>query len=143
METITKTSRNQKWKFSNLRDKLKNKDQKCILLVLASLQMLSLKNPSSIIRIVRKALYWETGGITAKIDGNNDVPTLTPLQETQVRKPGGTRAAAIVGIVVAALVVIVILVTVYICLMRVKRFMRQTSEVASSMPSPTGKLMSL
>ncbi|KAG4384657.1 hypothetical protein AAZX31_13G307800 [Glycine max] len=79
----------------------------------------------------------DPGGITAKIDGNNDVPTLTPLQETQVRKPGGTRAAAIFGIVVAALVVIVILVTVYICLMRVKRFMRQTSEVASSMPSPT------
>ncbi|KAG4968466.1 hypothetical protein JHK87_034117 [Glycine soja] len=79
----------------------------------------------------------DPGGITAKIDGNNDVPTLTPLQETQVRKPGGTRAAAIVGILVAALVVIVILVTVCICLMRVKRFMRQTSEAASSMPSPT------
>ncbi|TKY48523.1 Proline-rich receptor protein kinase PERK3 [Spatholobus suberectus] len=79
----------------------------------------------------------DPGGITAKIDGNNDIPTLTPLQQTQVKKPGGRRAAAIVGIVVAAFVVTVILVTVYICLMGVKRFMRQTSEIASSMPSPT------
>lgn len=76
-------------------------------------------------------------GITEKIEGNNDIPTLTPLQQTQVKKPAGRTAAAITGIVVAALVVIAILVSVYICLMRLKRFMSQTSDVASSMPSPT------
>ncbi|CAJ1955963.1 unnamed protein product [Sphenostylis stenocarpa] len=79
----------------------------------------------------------DPGGVTAKIDGNNDIPTLTPLPETKDRKPGGRRSSAIIGSVIAALVVVVIVVTVYICLMRVKRFMRQTSEIASSMPSPT------
>ncbi|XP_061376688.1 probable leucine-rich repeat receptor-like protein kinase At5g49770 [Gastrolobium bilobum] len=79
----------------------------------------------------------DPGVITAKIDGNNDIPTLTPLQEAQVDKQGGRRDALIVGVVVSALVVIVIVVIVYICLMRVKRFIRQTSESASSMPSPT------
>lgn len=78
-------------------------------------------------------------GVAAKIDGTNDVPTLTPVQEAQVERPGGTRFAAIVGGVVAALVVLVIVVIVFICLMRFKRlFVRQTSETASSVPSPTG-----
>ncbi|XP_027343381.1 probable serine/threonine-protein kinase PBL28 [Abrus precatorius] len=79
----------------------------------------------------------DPGGMTAKIEGNNDIPTLTPLQEVQVKKPGGRRTASIVGSVVAASIIIVIVVIVYICLMRVKRFMRQASETASSMPSPT------
>ncbi|KAK7402129.1 hypothetical protein VNO78_14149 [Psophocarpus tetragonolobus] len=79
----------------------------------------------------------DPGRITTKKDGNKDIPTFSPLQETQVKKPGGRMTAAIIGSVIAALVVIVILVIVYICLMRVQRFMRQTSEIASSMPSPT------
>ncbi|KAI9076192.1 hypothetical protein K1719_041890 [Acacia pycnantha] len=78
--------------------------------------------------------------VAAKIDGTNEVPTLTPLQEAQVKRPGGTRVAAIVGGVVAALLVIVIVVIVYACLMRVKRFIRQTSDTASSFPSPTVEL---
>ncbi|KAK4255083.1 hypothetical protein QN277_008128 [Acacia crassicarpa] len=79
-------------------------------------------------------------GLEAKIDGRNEVPTLTPLQEAQVKRPGGTRVAAIVGGVVAALLVIVIVVIVYACLMRVKRFIRQTSDTASSFPSPAVEL---
>ncbi|ESW22200.1 hypothetical protein PHAVU_005G135500 [Phaseolus vulgaris] len=79
----------------------------------------------------------DPGGVTGKIDGNNDIPTLTPLPEPRDRKPGGRRSSAIIGSAIAALVVLVIVVTVYICLMRVKKSMRQTSEVASSMPSPT------
>ncbi|KAK7272144.1 hypothetical protein RJT34_28566 [Clitoria ternatea] len=79
----------------------------------------------------------DPGGITAKIDGNNDIPTFTPLQAAQVKKREGRRGAVIIGSVVAALIVIVIVVIVYICLMRAKRFIRQTSETASSMPSPT------
>ncbi|KAL2332040.1 hypothetical protein Fmac_019621 [Flemingia macrophylla] len=79
----------------------------------------------------------DPGEITAKIDENNDIPTFTPLQETQVRKPGGTRNAAIVGSVAAALIILVIMIIVFIFLMRVKRLTRQTSEAASSMPSPT------
>ncbi|KAL1298614.1 probable serine/threonine-protein kinase PBL28 isoform X1 [Arachis ipaensis] len=77
-------------------------------------------------------------GIAAKVDGNNDIPTLTPVQEAQVNRQGERRAAAAtVGGVAAALLVIIIVVIVYICLMRLKRIMRQTSESASSMPSPT------
>ncbi|XP_027927377.1 probable serine/threonine-protein kinase PBL28 isoform X1 [Vigna unguiculata] len=79
----------------------------------------------------------DSGGVTTKIDGNNDIPTLTPLPETQDRKPGGRRSSVIIGGVIAAIVVVVVLVTVYICLMRVKKSLRQTSEAASSMPSPT------
>ncbi|KAF7805586.1 putative serine/threonine-protein kinase PBL28 isoform X1 [Senna tora] len=79
-------------------------------------------------------------GIPARIDGTNDVPTLTPVQEAQVKRHEGTRVAAIVGGVVAAFLVVVILVIVYVCLMRVKRFIRQTSEAASSIPSPTVEL---
>ncbi|MED6218510.1 hypothetical protein PIB30_027303 [Stylosanthes scabra] len=81
----------------------------------------------------------DPGGIAAKVDGNNDIPTLTPVQDAQVNKQGGRRAAAAatLGGVAAALIVIVIVVVVYICLMRLKRIMRQTSETASSMPSPT------
>ncbi|KAI4334404.1 hypothetical protein L6164_019102 [Bauhinia variegata] len=75
-------------------------------------------------------------GIAAKIEGNNEVPTLTPLQENQDNRPTSKKVGASVGGVVAALIVIVIVVIVYICLMRVKRFIRQTSETASSVPSP-------
>ena len=55
------------------------------------------------------------------------------------KKPRKQTLAAIIGGASAALLVVIILVLVYICLMRVKRFMRRTSETASSMPSPTGK----
>ncbi|MED6155830.1 hypothetical protein PIB30_009038 [Stylosanthes scabra] len=81
----------------------------------------------------------DPGGIAAKVDGNNDIPTLTPVQDAQViNKQGGRRAAAAtVGGAAAALIVIAIVVVIYICLMRLKRIMRQTSESASSMPSPT------
>ncbi|XP_028808045.1 probable serine/threonine-protein kinase PBL28 isoform X2 [Neltuma alba] len=81
-----------------------------------------------------------SNGVPAKIDGTNEVPTLTPLQEAQVKRPGGTSVAAIVGGVAAAVLVIVIVVIVYACLMRVKRLIRQTSDTASSFPSPTVEL---
>ncbi|CAL0332286.1 unnamed protein product [Lupinus luteus] len=77
------------------------------------------------------------GAITRKIDGNNDIPTLTPLQDSQSKRPEGIKGAVIVGAIVASLIVVTILLIVYICLMRIKRLIRQTSETASSMPSPS------
>ncbi|XVF68587.1 hypothetical protein PTKIN_Ptkin11bG0014100 [Pterospermum kingtungense] len=75
----------------------------------------------------------------ASVDGENGVPTLTPLQAGD-KKPRKQTFAAIIGGASAALLVVIILVLVYICLMRVKRFMRRTSETASSMPSPNVEL---
>ncbi|KAJ7980991.1 Pkinase_Tyr domain-containing protein [Quillaja saponaria] len=72
----------------------------------------------------------------AKLDGENDVPTLTPMQEAQVNKQGNKRVAVIVGGVVAALIVIFIVMIIYKCWMLVKKFVKQTSETASSVPSP-------
>ncbi|GMI92105.1 hypothetical protein HRI_002879800 [Hibiscus trionum] len=75
----------------------------------------------------------------ASVDGENSVPTLTPLQ-TGDKKPRKQTLAAIIGGTSAALLVVIILVLVYICLMRVKRLMRRTSEAASSTPSSTVEL---
>lgn len=77
--------------------------------------------------------------IAASLDGNS-VPTLTPLQQDNVKKPRKQRVAAIVGGIGAALIVVCFLVLMYICLMRIKRSIRQTSEGESSVPSPSGKL---
>ncbi|KAI4322260.1 hypothetical protein L6164_021971 [Bauhinia variegata] len=55
--------------------------------------------------------------------------------ENQVNGPRKETVGATVGAVVAALIVIIIMVIFYICLMRVRR-LAQTSETASSMPSP-------
>ncbi|XVE79754.1 hypothetical protein DITRI_Ditri14bG0081900 [Diplodiscus trichospermus] len=75
----------------------------------------------------------------ASVDGENGVPTFTPLQPGD-KKPRKQTLAAIIGGASAALLVVIILVLVYICLMRVKRFMRRTSETASSLPSPNVEL---
>ncbi|MBA0807342.1 hypothetical protein Gohar_023152, partial [Gossypium harknessii] len=75
----------------------------------------------------------------ASVDGENGVPTLTPLQ-TADKKPRKQTFAAIIGCISAALLVLIILVLVYICLMRVKRFMRRTSGTESSMPSTAVEL---
>ncbi|KAE8734427.1 Leucine-rich repeat receptor-like protein kinase, putative isoform 2 [Hibiscus syriacus] len=75
----------------------------------------------------------------ASVDVENGVPTLTPLQ-TGDKKPRKQTLAAIIGGTSAALLVVIILVLLYICLMRVKRFMRRTAGAASSMPSSTVEL---
>ncbi|KAK9280638.1 hypothetical protein L1049_014334 [Liquidambar formosana] len=74
--------------------------------------------------------------IAATFDGNSGVPMLTPVEAAHVKRPRQQKLAAIVGGIGAALLVVIIVVLVYICLMRVKRFIRQTSETASSLPSP-------
>lgn len=78
--------------------------------------------------------------IASTVDGDNSVPTLTPLQAAEDKKASKLRVAAIVGGVGATLFVIVIVLLVYVCLMRVKKFIRQTSDAASSVPSPSCKL---
>ncbi|XP_044477516.1 probable serine/threonine-protein kinase PBL28 isoform X2 [Mangifera indica] len=77
--------------------------------------------------------------IAASLDGNS-VPTLTPLQQDNVKKPRKQRVAAIVGGIGAALIVVCFMVLVYICLMRIKRSIRRTSEAESSVPSPSAEM---
>lgn len=77
--------------------------------------------------------------IKAEVNGNSGVPTLTALPPTHINKPQKQRLAAIVGGIGAALLVVIIVVLVYTCLMRVKKFLRQRSETASSVPSPPGE----
>ncbi|XP_058753334.1 probable serine/threonine-protein kinase PBL28 [Vicia villosa] len=76
-------------------------------------------------------------GVKDKIDSSNELPTLTlSVKESQDKKQGGgRRVAAVVGGAGAALVIIVIVVIIYICLRRYRRFKRQTSDSASSVPS--------
>ncbi|KAH9700650.1 protein kinase domain-containing protein [Citrus sinensis] len=74
--------------------------------------------------------------IASSIGGDNGIPTLTPLQQDDVKRPRKQKLAAVVGGVVAALLVIGFVVFVYICLMCVKRRIRR-SEGESSVPSPS------
>lgn len=78
--------------------------------------------------------------IAAAVDGDNGVPTLTPLEGADAKKPSKHKVAAIIGGLGAALLVIVIVLIVYICLMHVKQFLRPASETASSIPSPPVEL---
>ncbi|KAJ0021622.1 hypothetical protein Pint_32173 [Pistacia integerrima] len=78
--------------------------------------------------------------MAASFDGNSGVPTLTPLQQNDFKKPRKQRVAAIVGGVGAALLVVGFMVLVYVCLMRVKRSIRQTSDAETSVPSPSAEL---
>ncbi|GKV01204.1 hypothetical protein SLEP1_g13775 [Rubroshorea leprosula] len=78
--------------------------------------------------------------IAASIDADNSVPTLTPVQANDLKKSKKQTSAAIIGGASGALLVIIVLVIVYICLMRVKRFMRRTSETGSSIPSSPTEL---
>ncbi|GAV66398.1 Pkinase_Tyr domain-containing protein [Cephalotus follicularis] len=78
--------------------------------------------------------------ITASVPGDNGIPTLTPLQPSDVKKTRKHIVAAIIGGFGAALLVIVIVVLVYIFLMRIKKFIRRTSDTASSVPSPPNEL---
>ncbi|KAH9660810.1 protein kinase domain-containing protein [Citrus sinensis] len=77
--------------------------------------------------------------IASSIGGDNGIPTLTPLQQDDVKRPRKQKLAAVVGGVVAALLVIGFVVFVYICLMCVKRRIRR-SEGESSVPSPSAEL---
>ncbi|KAF6167876.1 hypothetical protein GIB67_027654 [Kingdonia uniflora] len=75
----------------------------------------------------------------AIIGGDIGLPTLTPSQTTNVKRPRREKVVAIVCAAVGAtLIVFAILLLVYICLMRTKRFIRRTSETGSSVPSPPG-----
>ncbi|KAM1951654.1 hypothetical protein ACFX15_006241 [Malus domestica] len=74
--------------------------------------------------------------IAAIVDGDNGTPTLTPVEKVRGNHSTKPKVAAIIGGVVATLLVIIVVMLVYICLMRVKRLTRQTSETVSSAPSP-------
>ncbi|EXB74651.1 Proline-rich receptor-like protein kinase PERK8 [Morus notabilis] len=74
---------------------------------------------------------------SAAANGDSGVPTLTTEQEEgghDYKRPK-KKVAAIIGGAVAALLVVVVVFLVYICLMRVKKLIRRTSESASSVPS--------
>ncbi|XP_031247353.1 probable serine/threonine-protein kinase PBL28 isoform X1 [Pistacia vera] len=87
-----------------------------------------------------KSVHSRNRRMAASFDGNSGVPTLTPLQQNDVKKPRKQRVAAIVGGVGAALLVVGFMVLVYVCLMRVKRSIRQTSDAETSVPSPSAEL---
>ncbi|XP_010541330.1 PREDICTED: serine/threonine-protein kinase-like protein CCR4 isoform X2 [Tarenaya hassleriana] len=78
-------------------------------------------------------------GESPVIEGN-DVPTLTPIQETDAEKPRKQRFAAVIGGIGAAFLVFLIVGFIYIYLMCVgrRRFLRQTTSetVSSPLPSP-------
>ncbi|KAJ0084217.1 hypothetical protein Patl1_30702 [Pistacia atlantica] len=86
-----------------------------------------------------KSVHSRNRRMAASFDGNSGVPTLTPLQQNDVKKPRKQRVAAIVGGVGAALLVVGFMVLVYVCLMRVKRSIRQTSDAETSVPSPSAE----
>ncbi|XP_024926137.3 probable serine/threonine-protein kinase PBL28 isoform X2 [Ziziphus jujuba] len=71
---------------------------------------------------------------------DNGVPTLMPVQEAHEQKPRKRKVAAIIGGAVAALLVVFVVVLVYICLMRVRKYIRRTSDTASSVPSLPAEL---
>ncbi|XP_050214854.1 probable serine/threonine-protein kinase PBL28 [Mercurialis annua] len=72
----------------------------------------------------------------AAVRKDNSVPTLTPLPPSNDKKSNKQKFAAIIGGAGAALLVISIVVLVYMCLMRIKKFLRHGSETASSVISP-------
>ncbi|POO01253.1 Tyrosine-protein kinase [Trema orientale] len=78
----------------------------------------------------------KTNRRAAEANGDSDAPTLTTVQETHDKRPKKRKVAAIIGGGVAALLVVIIVLLVYICLMRIKKFIRRTSESESSVPSP-------
>ncbi|KAJ9178127.1 hypothetical protein P3X46_010037 [Hevea brasiliensis] len=102
-----------------------------------ALKFISSKFP---IELQEKVCKSSNRRIAAAVDGDNGVPTLTPLQEADAKKPSKHKVAFIIGGVGAALLVIVIVVVVYVCLMHAKKFLRQASETASSIPSPPVEL---
>ncbi|XP_065865452.1 leucine-rich repeat receptor protein kinase HPCA1-like isoform X2 [Euphorbia lathyris] len=88
-----------------------------------------------------KCLYKvnEAGGVSLRVAaavGTDNVPTLTPFQSTDDNKPSKQKVAAIVGGVGASVLVIIIVILVYICLMRIKKHLSQTSDTSSSVTSP-------
>uniref|UniRef100_A0A7N0V453 non-specific serine/threonine protein kinase n=1 Tax=Kalanchoe fedtschenkoi TaxID=63787 RepID=A0A7N0V453_KALFE len=70
---------------------------------------------------------------------NFGVPTFTPTQASHVPKAKQRWLDTVVGGVSATFLVLVILILVYICLMRVKRSIRQAAELESSMQSLPGE----
>ncbi|CAM8919557.1 unnamed protein product [Rhodiola kirilowii] len=69
-------------------------------------------------------------------DGDNfNVPTYTPTQIFHVPKGRQRWFATVIGSVSATFLVLFTLILVYICLMRVKRSIRQTAELESSLQS--------
>lgn len=77
--------------------------------------------------------------IAAVVDGDTDVPTLTPVHVTNVKKSNKQKVVGVIGGCVAAVIVIIIGLLVYFCLMRLKRLIRRASDDESSAPSPSGK----
>ncbi|KAL5565667.1 hypothetical protein UlMin_028831 [Ulmus minor] len=75
-------------------------------------------------------------GIEARGNDDSGIPTFTTEKKTNDKRPKKRKVAAIVGGAVAALLVVLVVLLVYLCLLRVKKFIRRTSETESSIPSP-------
>ncbi|KAI3934319.1 hypothetical protein MKW92_003059 [Papaver armeniacum] len=78
--------------------------------------------------------------IAESVGGDLGIPTLTPSKTAYYEKSRKPKIVVVVGACLGAtLLVVVTLVLVYLCLMRIKRIARRTSESESSAPSLTGE----
>ncbi|KAJ8768683.1 hypothetical protein K2173_023587 [Erythroxylum novogranatense] len=88
-------------------------------------------------RIKLQELYKSSSRKTEAAGGGTsaDIPTLTPVESDYSKNPAKPKAAAIVGGVGAALLVIIFVVLVYLCLMHIKKSVKQNSDTESSAQS--------
>ncbi|MCL7050547.1 hypothetical protein MKW94_015292 [Papaver nudicaule] len=76
--------------------------------------------------------------IVESVGGELGIPTLTPSKTADLEKSKNQKIVVIVGACLGAtLLVVTTLLLVYLCLMRIKRIARRTSESESSAPSLT------
>ncbi|RZC76928.1 hypothetical protein C5167_001106 [Papaver somniferum] len=76
--------------------------------------------------------------IAESVGGDLGIPTLTPSKTAYYEKSRKPKIVVVVGACLGAtLLVVITLVLVYLCLMRIKRIARRTSESESSAPSLT------
>ncbi|KAI3929030.1 hypothetical protein MKX01_029559 [Papaver californicum] len=76
--------------------------------------------------------------IAESVGGDLGIPTLTPSKTAYLEKSRKPKIVVVVGACLGAtLLVVITLVLVYLCLMRIKRIARRTSESESSAPSLT------
>ncbi|KAI3862073.1 hypothetical protein MKX03_001516 [Papaver bracteatum] len=74
--------------------------------------------------------------IAESVGGDLGIPTLTPSKTAYYEKSRKPKIVVVVGACLGAtLLVVITLVLVYLCLMRIKRIARRTSESESSAPS--------
>ena len=88
----------------------------------------------SSVQLQEKVGESDNRGIEARGNDDSGIPTFTTEEKTNDKRPKKRKVAAIVGSAVAALLVVLVVLLVYLCLLRVKKFTRWTSETESAIP---------